>query len=103
MKILYGVQGTGNGHIARARVMAAALAVRDDVSVDFVFTGRPPEKYFDMEVFGSYRTLTGLSFVTRHGKVDQWRTLRSANIRQLFHDIKTFDTSGYDLLVNDLC
>lgn len=81
--------------------MAAALAGRDEVNVDFVFTGRPPEKYFDMEVFGSYRTLAGLSFVTRHGKVDQWRTLRSANIRQFFHDIKTFDTSGYDLLVND--
>lgn len=25
MRILYGVQGTGNGHITRARVMAGAL------------------------------------------------------------------------------
>ena len=49
MRLLYGVQGTGNGHIARARIMAAALAQRDDINVDFVFTGRPPEKYFDME------------------------------------------------------
>lgn len=45
MKLLYGVQGTGNGHIARARIMAAALAHRDDIDVDFVFTGRAPEKY----------------------------------------------------------
>ena len=52
MKLLYGVQGTGNGHIARARIMAAALAKRSDVEVDFVFTGREPDKYFDMDVFG---------------------------------------------------
>ena len=50
MKLLYGVQGTGNGHIARARIMAAALAKRSDVEVDFVFTGREPDKYFDMDV-----------------------------------------------------
>ena len=65
MKLLYGVQGTGNGHIARARIMAAALAERDDISVDFVFTGRAPERYFDMDVFGQYRTYTGLSFILR--------------------------------------
>ena len=48
-----------NGHIARARIMAAALAQRDDINVDQV-TGRPL-KYFDMEIFGEYRTFTGLS------------------------------------------
>jgi uncharacterized protein (TIGR00661 family) len=101
MKLLYGVQGTGNGHIARARIMAAALANRDDIEVDFVFTGRAPEKYFDMDVFGQYRTFTGLSFITKGGKVDKFATLRSANVRQFFKDVKTFDASGYDLLVND--
>ena len=65
MKLLYGVQGTGNGHIARARIMAAALSQRSDIDVDFVFTGRAPDKYFDMDVFGQYQTLTGLSFVTK--------------------------------------
>ena len=38
MKLLYGVQGTGNGHIARARIMAAALSQRSDIDVDFVFS-----------------------------------------------------------------
>ena len=38
MKLLYGVQGTGNGHIARARIMAAALSQCSDIDVDFVFT-----------------------------------------------------------------
>ena len=101
MKLLYGVQGTGNGHIARARVMASALAERDDISVDFVFTGRAPEKYFDMEVFGEYRTYTGLSFITKAGRVDKWATVKEANVRRLIQDVKAFDTSAYDLLVND--
>ena len=101
MKLLYGVQGTGNGHIARARIMASALEERDDISVDFVFTGRAPEKYFDMEVFGEYRTFTGLSFITKAGRVDKWATVKEANVSRLIKDVKAFDTSGYDLLVND--
>ena len=39
MKILYGVQGTGNGHIARARAMSHAFK-EHDVEVDFLFSGR---------------------------------------------------------------
>lgn len=101
MKILYGVQGTGNGHIARARIMAAALQNRPDIDVDFIFTGRAAENYFDMEVFGNYRTLTGLSFITQNGQVDRWATLRQANIKQLYRDIKQLDTHRYDLLIND--
>ena len=76
MRILYGVQGTGNGHIARARVMAKAFALKDNVEVDFVFSGREPSKYFDMEVFGSYRTLQGLTFFTENGAVNKWKTLK---------------------------
>lgn len=101
MKILYGVQGTGNGHIARARIMAAALQQHTDVSVDFVFSGRAPDKYFDMDVFGDYRTLPGLSFATRHGHVDKWATFRQNNVRGFIADVRAFDASSYDLLVND--
>ncbi len=101
MRLLYGVQGTGNGHIARARIMATALANRDDVEVDFVFTGRAPDKYFDMDVFGNFRIFNGLSFITKNGKVDRWATVKKAKIKQLIKDVNAFDTSGYDLLIND--
>ncbi len=101
MKLLYGVQGTGNGHIARARVMAAALQHRDDIDVDFVFTGRAPDNYFDMEVFGNYRTFTGLTFITHNGRVDRMDTFRQARLRELWQDINALDVQGYDLLVND--
>ena len=92
MRLLYGVQGTGNGHIARARIMAAALAERDDVSVDFVFTGRPPEKYFDMEIFGDYRTFTGLSFMTKGGRIDKWETVKNANVSPVSYTHLTLPT-----------
>ncbi|MDB2331615.1 glycosyltransferase, partial [Alteromonas sp.] len=101
MKILYGVQGTGNGHIARARIMAAALSRHRDINVDFVFSGRTPSDYFDMDIFGNYRAYTGLSFVTYRGQVDKLATIKKAKLRQLYHDVNVMDTSGYDLLIND--
>lgn len=101
MKIAYGVQGTGNGHITRARIMAAAFAERNDVEVDFFFSGRDPDHYFDMQCFGNYSTFDGLSFVTRRGKVNQYQTLLQAKPTQLLRDITALDLSQYDLLIND--
>lgn len=101
MKILYGVQGTGNGHIARARIMAKAIQQRQDCEVDFVFSGRDSSGYFDMEVFGDYRCFTGLSFETQRGAIDQWRTFRALKPRELLRDIRELDVSNYDLLLND--
>ncbi|GGD62623.1 MJ1255/VC2487 family glycosyltransferase [Lacimicrobium alkaliphilum] len=101
MKILYGVQGTGNGHITRARVMAQAFSKRQDVKVDFLFSGRPEGKYFDMQVFGQYQCRRGLTFVNRQGAIDRWQTLRSAKPRELLRDIKALDLSQYDLVLND--
>ena len=39
MRILFGVQGTGNGHISRSRTLARALKSRG-VAVDYLFSGR---------------------------------------------------------------
>ncbi len=101
MKICYGVQGTGNGHIARARIMAQAFALRDDVTVDFYFSGRDADAYFDMEVFGEYRTFRGLTFFTHKGRVDPWKTVSQNSPIQAYRDIKQLDLSQYDLVLND--
>lgn len=101
MKIIYGVQGTGNGHITRARIMAKAFAQRSDVKVDFVFSGRDPNKYFDMALFGDYRTFHGFTFSTNNGSVNYWQSIKSAKVKQFLGDIKTLDLSSYDLLIND--
>jgi uncharacterized protein (TIGR00661 family) len=101
MKILYAVQGTGNGHITRARVMAKAFAMRKDVEVDFIFSGRHQDLYFDMQIFGSYRALQGLTFVTSDGAINHWKTIKSLKLRRFVRDINQLDLGSYDLLLND--
>lgn len=101
MKILYGVQGTGNGHIARARVMAKAFAQRSDVEVDFLFSGRDEKNYFDMQPFGNCRYLQGLTFVTQQGEVKKWQTLRSLKLSNFVREVRSLRLHDYDLLLND--
>ncbi|MFQ3217747.1 MAG: hypothetical protein ACJAUL_000049 [Paraglaciecola sp.] len=101
MKILHGVQGTGNGHITRARVMAEAFSQRPDVQIDYVFSGRDKTPYFDIKVFDHYQTYRGLSFKIQGGKISKYTTCKAANIPELVRDIKSLCISDYDLVIND--
>lgn len=100
MSILYGVQATGNGHITRARVMAQALE-REGIEVDYLFSGREPEKLFNMEPFGNYQCRRGLTFYMQGSKVDHWKTFTRNNVVQLLRDIRALDLTGYDLVITD--
>lgn len=100
MKIFYGVQGTGNGHITRARVMAKELNTAG-IDVHFQFTGRPADKYFDMEVFNGYQLRTGLTFHTEKGQVSYLKTALDAKPITFIKDMKSLDLSGYDLVISD--
>lgn len=101
MKILYGIQGTGNGHITRAKHLARGFAKRDDIEVDFVFTGRPANQYFDMYSFGAYDTFRGLTFVTENGRIRKRRTILKNNLFILVKDINEQTIKDYDLVIND--
>ncbi len=100
MKILYGVQGTGNGHITRARALCVEFK-RLGVEVDYLFSGRAKEDYFDMDCFGQYQAFEGLSFVAKDGQIDLWATYRKANLAQLIKDVRGLDLSSYDLIITD--
>ncbi|MET0377596.1 MAG: MJ1255/VC2487 family glycosyltransferase [Spongiibacteraceae bacterium] len=100
MKILYGVQGTGNGHISRARKMAAHFRARG-ADVTYLLTGRPREKLFDMQVFGDFEYRRGLSMVQVNGKVDYWRTTVSTPATEFIRDVRTLDVDAYDLVITD--
>ncbi|WP_165310249.1 MJ1255/VC2487 family glycosyltransferase [Vibrio ziniensis] len=100
MKILYGVQGTGNGHIARARAMCESFK-HTDAKVDFLFSGRESDKFFSMDNFGDYQTRRGLTFVFDKGRVDYLQTALNNNPLQLLKEIRQLDLSGYDLILND--
>lgn len=100
MKVLYGVQGTGNGHITRARAMQKALA-EAKIEVDWVFSGRESDRFFDMDEFGSYRVFKGLTFATKAGKIDLIKTFADASLRQMYQDITTLEMDNYDLVITD--
>ncbi|CAG1770839.1 hypothetical protein BAC3_01362 [uncultured bacterium] len=100
MKIFYGVQGTGNGHITRARVMAKALYAAG-MDVQFQFTGRPADKYFDMELFKDYQTCNGLTFSFNKGQVDYYKTIHDAHLGRVYKEAKELDLSAYDLIISD--
>jgi uncharacterized protein (TIGR00661 family) len=100
MKIFYGVQGTGNGHITRARVMAKELKAAG-IDVHFQFTGRPTDKYFDMEVFNGYQSRTGLTFHTEKGQVSYLKTALDAKPITFIKDMKQLDLRSYDLVISD--
>lgn len=100
MKILYGVQATGNGHITRARVIAEALQ-KTDIEVDWVFSGRAREDFFDMDIFSDFACFRGLTFVVDDGRVNFVKTVLNNNIFRLIRDAKQLDVSDYDLVISD--
>ena len=100
MRILYGVQGTGNGHITRARALSEELR-KAKVNVEFVFSGRPVDEYFNMEPFGTYRTFRGLTFAIKNGRIQYFNTALRNNVINLYHEIQSLDLSGYDLIITD--
>ncbi len=100
MKIFYGVQGTGNGHITRARVMAKELYAAG-IEVDFQFTGRPQEKFFDMQIFNGYQHRNGLTFNTDKGQVNYIKTVMQSRPVRFVQDVKSLDLSAYDLVISD--
>jgi uncharacterized protein (TIGR00661 family) len=100
MRILYGVQATGNGHITRARVLLPALQAAG-VEVDVLLSGRAPERLFNMECFGRFETRRGFTFVTSAGRVGWLKTLRQSRPVQFWRDYRQLDLSRYDLVLSD--
>lgn len=97
MKILYGVQGTGNGHITRAMEIIPYLQKKGDV--DILVSGIQSDIPLPFKV--KYK-MNGLSFIFgKQGGVDIWRTYWKLNSRKLFKEIKSLDVKKYDLIISD--
>ncbi len=101
MKIFYGVQGTGNGHLSRARAMAHEFSKYSDVRVDWLFSGRERQNYFDMEVFGDFQCQKGLTFHSHAGRIQPIKTASKACLIRLWKDIHAPDLTDYDLVISD--
>lgn len=100
MKILYGVQATGNGHIARARAMLPYLQ-QAGIDTDFVFSGAKPEMLFDMDCFGDARFLNGFTLSITDGKLNKINTIYKSNPIRFLRDVQQLNVSDYDLVLTD--
>jgi len=78
MRILYDVQGTGNGHISRARAMVPHL-VGAGIDADHLLTVRSSKDYFDTEPFGNWLGHSGLTFASLQGRASPIGTFKGTS------------------------
>lgn len=97
MKILFAIQGTGNGHLSRARDIYPELCKYGEV--DVLISGIQA----DVEVpFPVKYKLYGMSFIFgSKGGVDIWLTAKKLKLFKLIRDINKLPIEDYDLVVND--
>ncbi|TSD63923.1 glycosyl transferase [Inquilinus sp. KBS0705] len=97
MKILFGIQGTGNGHISRAREIVPLLQQYGEV--DLLVSGTEAEVSLSQPLKYKFH---GFSFVFgKNGGVDNWATFKIMNLRQLWKDMHSIPLNQYDLIIND--
>ena len=97
MKILYGIQGTGNGHLSRARDMVPRLRAWGEV--DLLVSGT--QSQLDLPYPVRYRG-KGFSFLyNRRGGINYARSGWHNLSLQLYREIRDLPVEQYDLVVND--
>lgn len=97
MKILYAVQGTGNGHITRAMEIIPYLKQKGEV--DLLVSGIQSDIELPFKV--KYR-FNGLSFIFgKKGGVDYWKTFVKLNSIELIKEIKKINLKSYDIIISD--
>jgi uncharacterized protein (TIGR00661 family) len=97
MKVLYAIQGTGNGHLSRARDIIPVL--REYCDADILVSGTQADVDIPFPV--KYQ-LDGMSFVFgKKGGVDVWNTYVRANIKRFRDEIEELPIEDYDLVIND--
>lgn len=97
MKILYAIQGTGNGHISRAREIVPLLQQYGEL--DILISGTQADVKLIQEV--KYK-LHGFSFIFgKKGGVDHFKTWRNMNLFRFNADMKQLPLKEYNLIIND--
>jgi uncharacterized protein (TIGR00661 family) len=97
MKILYAVQGTGNGHASRASEFIPLF--RQHGSVEVLVSGNNVE--VDMGQPVNYH-LRGISYsFGRRGGIDIPQTLQKLSLMRFYREVRDFPIQRYDLVIND--
>lgn len=97
MRILYAIQGTGNGHLSRARDIIPELQKKGEL--DILISGTEAEVTLEFPI--KFR-LKGLSFVFgKKGGIDLISTYKKAKLRRFFKEVKALPLKDYDIVIND--
>lgn len=97
MRILYAIQGTGNGHLSRAKEIIPALLKRANVAI--LVSGNQAEITLPYDVNYKY---DGLSFYFgKNGGINFLKTIRKNNIFRIIKEIYNCPVKNYDLVIND--
>lgn len=97
MKILYAIQGTGNGHIARATDIVPIL--KSMAETDVLVSGTQADLQVSFSI--DYR-FQGLSFIFgKRGGVDILKTICRLQFVRFLKDIHALPVQKYDLVISD--
>lgn len=97
MKVLYAIQGTGNGHLSRAMDIVPLLKER--VDVDVLVSGIQGDLILPFDVNYKYH---GMSFIFgKMGGVDLLNTFANIKTKKIYKEIKDLNVEKYDLVIND--
>jgi len=97
MKILYGIQGTGHGHISRAREILPLLSEKSDV--DVIISGYNCNMKLDGTEVIQKRGLS-LAYDSR-GSVSYLKTALQLKPITFLSDVHSIDPEKYDLVISD--
>ena len=96
-KILYAIQGTGNGHISRAIEIIPELQKRGEV--DILVSGFSSDIELPFEVKYKFK---GLSFVFgQKGGINYFQTWSKNRVRRFYKEVKKLPVNDYDLVISD--
>jgi len=97
MKVLYAIQGTGNGHLSRARDIIPTL--QQKVDLDLLVSGIQADVKLGFNVKHQYR---GLSFIFgKKGGVDFFKTIKKSDLKKFRLEMEKINIQQYDLVIND--
>ena len=97
MKILYAIQGTGNGHLSRSMEIIPHLQRRGEV--DVLLSGNQCELRLPFDVRHRFH---GLSFIFgKKGGVNFAKTYKNNRVRRFMREVNSLDVSSYDLVISD--
>lgn len=97
MKLLYAIQGTGNGHISRAIELIPYF--QEQAEVDILISGIQSDISLPFDVKYKYK---GMSFVFgKKGGIDLLNTYMKNHIHRFVSEVRSLPINEYDLIIND--